>query len=133
MQILFIFLLIILDFSQALVTYQSIIPLNATTPFSGLKLDKESIKNDTNFSDGITICIRFNYRQLNINLIIFFNQYSGTKTRAGYQRTFLDFGGMNWMIKDLKRDSFHIWSTNRWHSLCVSFDKATSHIAYVKV
>ena len=133
MQILFIFLLIILDFSQALVTYQSIIPLNATTPFSGLKLDKESIKNNTNFSDGITICIRFNYRQLNINLIIFFNQHSGTKTRAGYQRTFLDFGGMNWMIKDLKRDSFHIWSTNRWHSLCVSFDQTTSHIAYVKV
>ena len=133
MQILFIFLLIILHISQALVTYQSTIPLNATSPFSGLKLDKESIKKDTNFSNGITICIRFNYRQLNINLIIFFNQQSGTKTRAGYQRTFFDFGGMNWMIKDLKRDSFHIWSTNRWHSLCVSFDKATSHIAYVKV
>ena len=38
---------------------QSTLPLNTTGPFAGLKLIKESIKKDTNFKNGITICLRF--------------------------------------------------------------------------
>ena len=50
--------------SQGLVTYQSTLPLNATKPDAGLKLVKESIKKDTNFEKGITICLRFNFLAL---------------------------------------------------------------------
>ena len=38
---------------------QSTLPLNTTGPFAGLKLIKDSIKKDTNFENGITICLRF--------------------------------------------------------------------------
>ena len=50
--------------SQALVAYQSTLPLNATKPDAGLKLIKKSIKKDTNFEKGITICVRFNFLAL---------------------------------------------------------------------
>ena len=50
--------------SQGIVTYQSTLPLNATKPEAGLKLVKESIKKDTNFEKGITICLRFNFLAL---------------------------------------------------------------------
>ena len=50
--------------SQGLVTYQSTLPLNATNPDAGLKLIKQSIKKDTNFEKGITICVRFNFLAL---------------------------------------------------------------------
>ena len=50
--------------SQGLVTYQSTLPLNATDPDAGLKLIKESIKKETNFEKGTTICLRFNFLAL---------------------------------------------------------------------
>ena len=52
---------------------------------------------------------------------------------AAYDMTFFWFGSMNWIVKDLQRNSFIIWSTNRWHSICVSFDRKTSHLTLVKV
>ena len=118
-------------------TYKSTLPLNATNPFAGLKLLKESVKKDTNFIDGITICIRFNYRQLegrdktNSNFI--FSHGHFVQAHARYQQTFFFFGSMNWLVKDVKKDSFLLWSTTRWHSLCISFDRATSHITFIKV
>ena len=43
---------------------QSTLPLNTTGPFAGLKLIKESIKKDTNFENGITICLRFRISEI---------------------------------------------------------------------
>ena len=53
--------------------------------------------------------------------------------QANYRQTFFFFGSMNWIIKDVELNSFLVWSTNRWHSICVAFDRTTSHITFVKV
>ena len=115
---------------------QSTLPLNTTGPFAGLKLIKESIKKDTNFENGITICLRFNFMTL-IGSIVFKHDRPGSPSmfegQANYRQTFFFFGTMNWIIKDVKLDTFLVWSTNRWHSICVAFDRTTSHITFVKV
>ena len=122
---------------QTLVTYKSTLPLNATSPFAGIRLLKESIKKDTNFTNGISICVRFNYRQLGSGTFIFAQHKPGTdlfvQAQSGYYESFFFFGKMNWILKDMKTGSFLVWSTNRWHSICVTFDRNTSHITLVKV
>ena len=121
---------------QAIVTYKSTLPLNANKPDAGLKLIKESIKKDTNFEKGITICIRFNFLALG-HYIRVFTHDTGLDTdfyaSAGYKETFFIFGTIGWIVKDVERDSFLLWSTYRWHSICVAFDRTNSHITYVKV
>ena len=132
--------------SQALVTYQSTLPLNATKPDAGLKLIKESIKKDTNFEKGITICLRFNFLALGKKSTVFshdtglatdlqtFKAHSMFCQSADYkQNTFFYFGTMGWIVKDVETDTFLLWSTNRWHSICVAFDRTHSRITYVKV
>ena len=131
-----IFIGLHLKTSQGLVTYQSTLPLNATNPDAGLKLIKESIKKDTNFEKGITICIRFNFLALEHRIRIFTHD-TGLATdfyaSAGYKETFFIFGTIGWIVKDVETDSFLLWSTYRWHSICVAFDRTNSHITYVKV
>ena len=132
--------------SQALVAYQSTLTLNATKPDAGLKLIKKSIKKDTNFEKGITICVRFNFLALFGWDSIVFTHDNGLATdwdslsaewmfgaNAGYKRTFFVFGSMNWIVKDVELDTFLLWSTNRWHSFCVAFDRRNSYITLVKV
>ena len=53
--------------------------------------------------------------------------------QANYRQTFFFFGSMNWIIKNVELNSFLVWSTNRWHSICVAFDRTTSYITFVKV
>ena len=132
--------------SQALVTYKSTLPLNATAPNAGLKLIKESIKRDTNFEKGISICIRFNFLALALLSSPLFTHDVGLATgwqtlyeqsmffaNIRYKKTFFIFGTMSWIVKDAKSGTFLLWSTNRWHSICVAFDRTNSHITFVKV
>ena len=130
--------------SQALVTYKSTLPLNATAPNAGLKLIKESIKKDTNFEKGITICIRFNFLSLvwsplfthDVGLAPDWDTLYAQSmfyVRVGYKKTFFVIGTMSWIVKDAKSGTFLLWSTNRWHSICVAFDRTNSHITFVKV
>ena len=52
---------------------------------------------------------------------------------AAYDMTFFWFGSMNWIVRDMNRESFLAWSTNRWHAFCVSYDRMKSHITLIKV
>ena len=134
-KILLLFIHLQFQNAQALLTYESTLPINETNPFAGLKFVKDSIKIDTNFKDGITICLRLYLRKL--GGVVFKHEYPGKpvfmEAQAIYKRSFFFFGNMNWIVKDLQKNSFFIWSTNRWHSVCVSFDKKTSQITFVKV
>ena len=84
----------ILQKSQAMVSYISLEPINATEPLAGLKLQKESIEKSSNFTEGITICSRFNYRVLSKSIIFSIgsnvDSWKITAT-AGYDETFLFF------------------------------------------
>ena len=124
--------------SQALVTYQSTLLLNATKPDAGLKLIKGSIKKDTNFEKGITICLRFNF--LALGSFIFSHDTGPATDRqlmigtiSGYWQTLFIFGTTILNVKDVESDTFLLWSTNRWHSICLAFDRTNSHITFVKV
>ena len=130
--------------SQALVTYQSTLLLNATKPDAGLKLIKGSIKKDTNFEKGISICIRFNFLALAWSPLFTHDVGLATDWQTSYEqsmffanvrykKTFFIFGTMSWIVKDAKSGTFLLWSTNRWHSVCVAFDRTNSHITFVKV
>ena len=91
-----------IEHNHGLNAYKSLEPINATNPFAGLRLLKETIKNDTNFTQGITICSRFNYKQLN-TWIFTVHRPGGPFSFAAmafYEESFLFFGGMNWIVKD---------------------------------
>ena len=57
--------------ARAILFYQSTEPLNATSPLAGLKFVPNSVLKETNFTDGITICGRFNYRLLSVDSAIY--------------------------------------------------------------
>ena len=57
-----------------------------------------------------------------------------------YPVTFLFFGNTwknpghsNWILKDPKKNQFHIWYLNKWHHLCLSYESETNFISMVKV
>ena len=59
---------------------------------------------------------------------------------ASYPSTWFHFGNQNrenarsnWIMKDLFRNSFLQWYVDKWHHLCISYDKKNNHIAVVKV
>ena len=127
----------ILEKSQALVAYKSLEPINATEPLAGLKLQKDSIEKSSNFSKGITICCRFNFKILSRSKVFWIKSGSSEgptiTSEAGYAESFLFFWNMNWIMKEAESQKFQIWNTNRWHHICLSFNKNTSHITFVKV
>ena len=126
---------IIITFLQQILPSQSIVVFsslreNGTTVESGLKLLPESV-SASNFTQGITICGRFNLARVgHSSWIIAIG--SQMWLFMGYQETFLEFGFRNWVIKEIANDNFYLWSTNRWHQICLSFDRTQNHIMFVK-
>ena len=124
----------ILQKSQALVAYKSLELINATEPLAGLKLQKDSIEKSSNFTQGITICCRFNFKILSRSKVFWIKNGDHTvSSEAGYAESFLFFWNMNWIMKEAESQKFQIWNTNRWHHICLSFNKITSHLTFVKV
>ena len=126
----------ILQKSQAMVSYNSLEPINATEPLAGLKLQKGSVEKSSIFTEGITICSRFNYRVLSKSIIFSIGSDVDNwkiTARAGYDETFLFFWNINWIVKEPDTNKFRIWTTNRWHHICLSFNKSTYQLTLVKV
>ena len=105
---------------------------SVTGEHAGLVSNGLTTQNISNFDKGITICTRFNYKQLSTQSWIF-TQGALSWIFAGYQESFLMFGNINWILKDPKTQSFRMWITNRWHHICLSYDRNTSHISLMKV
>lgn len=115
--------------------YQSTLPLNTTNPDSGLRFLKESAKSTSNFELGLSICGRFNYRTLRNGPMTFWigndNEIFYLRMRIGVN--FLHFGGLSWLIKDVEKNSFDIWTPNMWHHICLAYGRKDKHIVFVKV
>lgn len=124
-----------LHLSQALVAYKSLEPINATQPFAGLKLDRNSVLKNTSFNQGLSFCARFNYRKLGWDSYMFtsLTPHHFARLSMGDSDTFLFFGNMNWIVKELQTNKFQIWSTNKWHHVCLSFDRTQFHLKFFKV
>ena len=129
-----IFLWLIVE-NQSLVVYKSLEPIDAKEPLAGLTFDPKSALKATDFSTGISFCGRFNYRKLGWQsfMVASSNPHLLVRLSMGGQSTFLFFGNMNWIVKDLEKDKFLIWSTTRWHHICLSFDRINSHLQFFKV
>ena len=103
---------------------------NNSTIGSGLKLIAESV-NPSNFTNGISICGRFNLTRLagTTRILAIGNQMWA---HMGYDETFFEFGFRNGIVKEVHTNNFRLWSTNRWHQICISFNRKTSHLMFVK-
>ena len=117
--LLLIIFTITLHKGLCLIVYESLEPIDADSPLAGLRLQKDSVQQSTNFTKGITICTRFNYRILSRDqvFVIFSNKngYHSIGPFAGYEESFLFFWNINWIIKDPELNKFQLWITNNWH------------------
>ena len=135
--------LLLLKYSNSLILYQSTIPMQIDK-VSGLHFlnDYSSKVDDHNLS----ACVRINYKR--------FKSYTGAtilhfgdialarpfvNLAAGYPWTFPDLGIYlkekgydNWILRELP-DNFIVWTTNKWHHVCLSYSKVNSRIIVVKV
>ena len=122
----------LLTSTLAIKVYQSSKSPNPFFPI-GLKL---ITKSESNFTQGLTICGRFNYQLLSRESNLF---WIGTSyddlfiwSYMGYKETFIGFGGHNSVVKD-GDDNFLLWGPNRWHHICLAYDRPTAHLLFVKV
>ena len=101
---------------------------------SGLRLKSESVSR-SNFTRGISICGKFNYSRIagSAQLIQIETPGALMWSFMGYQETFMQFGYINWVVKEVPQNNFRLWSTNRWHQICWSFDRNSSYLMFVKV
>ena len=92
---------------------------------------EEHSLGSSNFTQGITICGRFNLARLagETRILAIGDQMW---LFMGYHETFLQFGFRNWIVKNPAANVFGIWSTNRWHHICFSFDRKTNHLMLIK-
>ena len=106
-------------------------------------------QNQANFSQSFGLCLRFNYKKLGKssdyekpriiyipntcckrNFMALTAEYPGTWFSLG------NYGKPNaystWVLFE-PPDNFDIWSANKWHHLCITFEKSTSSVKLVKV
>ena len=142
-QILYLVLFLINSIT-ALKAYRSIEVVNDTlvkTRQHGLHYLKQN--QTATFTNSVTFCLRFNYKRFGIwnEAVIWKIKEPGLLIlSARYPATWLHFGNnhrpnahSNWVLQDPNTNDFNMWRMNTWHSLCIAYNKKTSHIAVVKV
>ena len=112
---------------------------NKPNPDAGLRLIPKS-SGDSNFTQGITICGRFKYQRLSKESTMFDIAAQQQDQRLvwsfmGYKETFIGFGDNheNWVVKNPPDNNFLIWASNRWHHVCLAYNRPTAHLLFVKV
>ena len=128
----------ILQLSNCIIAYESLDSVVVPKSSAGLKLLANTTLQQTSFEQGISICARFNYSQLlhSESWVYYFGKHDWSNHAGfstGYHGTFLTFWNINWIVKDLNPESFQIWTANRWHHTCFSFDRNLSSVKFVKV
>lgn len=113
--------------------YKSTLSITDPNPDAGLRLVRNATKKETDFTDGLAFCGRFNYRRLSTDSVLFQFESMNLWTWMGYDQTFLFFSQYNWIVRDVHKNSFSIWTAQRWHHICLSFDRNTSHLLFIKV
>ena len=146
-QILYLVLFLINSIT-ALKAYRSIEVVNDTlvkTRQHGLHYLKQN--QTAAFTHSVTFCLRFNYQRFakGDKAAIWSIREPGSWVHfmfisAQYPATWLYFGNnhrpnahSNWVLQDPVTNDFNIWRMNTWHSLCIAYNKKTSHLAVVKV
>ena len=145
-----IFVVNLVSMTQTLSVFKSVLNMEKAKKVpSGLHYSNPS--NKVLETHDFSACIRFNYKRLGItsadariitipNPKIVDLSRLFLKTYARYDATWFDFGNYekvngfsSFVIKNVYRDDFQIWSIDRWHHMCLAFDKKTFKVILVKV
>ena len=106
-------------------------------------------QNHSDFAQSFGLCLRFNFKRLGKSsditkprIIYIPSPYSKRNfltLTAEYEGAWFHFGNYerpnaysNWVLFE-PPDNFKIWSANKWHHLCIAFEKSTSFVKLVKV
>ena len=122
---------------STLMVLKSLEPLNKPDPFPGMKLRRNSILNDSEFSKGITFCGRFNFHRYPQTLFeiglanpLPFIRIERFKIDKNF---WLLIGQISFEIKDVQNENNQLWITNQWQHFCLAFGSDTFHVSIVKV
>lgn len=137
------FFLLLLKYSDSLILYQSTIPIQIEE-VSGLHFVPGHLLKV--YDHSLSACVRINYKR--------FKSYTGAtilhfgdlnlarpfvNLAAGYPWTFPDLGLYlkekgydNWILRELP-ENYIVWTTNKWHHVCLSYSKVNSSVIVVKV
>ena len=126
--------------TKSLSVYQSTLPIESSTGVAGLKYINPH--QNVSFSNGITICARFNYLKLGHEAKLF--EIGPTTVyfwfKVDYPATWFGFGSArtsksynSWILKDPSTEEYNIWYTNKWHHICVAYDQNSNSILFIKV
>ena len=118
---------------NALMVLKSLEPFDKPDPFPGLKLKRNSIVNDSEFSKGITFCGRFYFHRFQqVLLRTSFIQISMLKDES-VDLPNLNIGGVWFKIKNGQNENNQLWITNQWQHFCLAFDADMLHVSMIKV
>ena len=109
----------------------------------GLTLSRKNSKH-LDLPNGFTICEKFNYRLLgkdpepnNLMLLSIGCEHNFHSdciwAYVDYKLTFVGLGSFNWILKNSETESFMVWTTNRWHQVCLAFEANSGNFIFVKV
>ena len=122
---------------NTLLVLKSLEPLDKPDPFPGVKLRKNSVLNDSEFSKGITFCGRFYFLRFPQKLLEIglanpkpFITIQRKKIKENF---WLFIGGVAFEIKNVQSENNPLWITNQWHHFCLSFSVETLHVSMIKV
>ncbi len=142
-----IFAIVTSGLADQIKVYQSTASLNDTRPLSGLHLVNDKPGVDLTKQPGFSICGRFNFKRFTGKQTVLFRiegqEWSLFRLLVGYKITFFAFGNTDaygsspsWAIREIdKRGQSHlrIWYPNRWHHVCLSYQREGSHLSLIKV
>ena len=136
------FVLLLAASCASLKVYRSTLPLGSKSGISGLKFVNQN--ENIYFTNSMTFCGRFNYKNLGSQSIMFsideeIRPFLWIKME--YPLAFMSFGNYdndhihfaNWILQNPKTEEFSIWYPNKWHHYCIAYDSKRSHIALVMV
>ncbi len=131
--------------SERVEVFKSTLPVGNVQSMSGLQLMTDKDNVDLNRKFGFSLCARFNFKRLLLSksTIVRIGTVSDWHLAfvfPGYQSSFIAFGNWDeygstpgWILQEKGSSDFMLWSTNRWHHICLSYKTSTSHITLVKV
>ncbi len=131
--------------SDRITVYKSTSALNSHSHIlSGLVLSNGSSFVDVRALPGLSICVRFNFKILmdGKSTVYQIESEAGWKLaylNVGDKITFIGFGKdidgniPSWIVQKKGSRDYKKWSTNKWHHICMSYDRSTSHVIVVMV
>ena len=118
--------LIIINLVKGLIVYNSTIPRGVINKLSGLKISNNQFSN-VDWSSGISICARFNYKTL-YQPLFRFDQQSHVGIWLGYPISWAVFDNFEDQWLSYNHSAGYQLSIGKWNHLCFSVNPSNTII-----